>query len=75
MAAVQNHGFSNGYTILYPSGTVDGWAAASFLGPFITSIVMFVGFFVWEFRIDQEKALLPVELMKLPNLMLLGFMA
>jgi hypothetical protein len=36
---------------------------------------MFIGFFIWEARIDQEKALLPVELMKLPNLMLLCFMA
>jgi hypothetical protein len=60
---------------LYLGGTVDGFFSASFIAPFVISIAMFVGFFLWEARIDQEKALLPVELMKLPNLMLLCFMA
>jgi hypothetical protein len=55
----------------FPGGTTDGWGDSHFIGPF----VIFIGFFIWEARIDQEKALLPVELMKLPNLMLLCFMA
>lgn len=56
-------------------GTTDGFDDAHFIAPFVLSICMFVAFFVWEARIEQEKALLPVELMKLPNLMLLCFMA
>ena len=36
---------------------------------------MFAGFFVWEARLDEEKALLPMRLIKLPNLILLCFMS
>jgi MFS family permease len=57
------------------SGTTEGWTHAQFLAPFLISVVMFCLFFVWESRLHEEKALLPMKLIKLPNLILLCFMA
>lgn len=53
------------------SGTTDGWTDAHFLAPFLISVVLFVGFWVWEFRQDNERALLPRNFMGLPNIIIL----
>ncbi|KAJ9092463.1 hypothetical protein QFC20_007350 [Naganishia adeliensis] len=57
------------------SGTTDGWTDAHFLAPFLISVFMFIAFFFWEARLDEEKALLPMRILKLPNLILLCFMS
>lgn len=57
------------------SGTTDGWTSASFLAPFLISLALFVGFWVWEGFQHDEKALLPISLMRAPNLILLCFTA
>jgi MFS family permease len=56
-------------------GTTDGWTSASFLAPFLISLALFVGFWVWEGFQHDEKALLPISLMRAPNLILLCFTA
>jgi hypothetical protein len=56
-------------------GTTDGWTDAHFLAPFLISVAMFIGFFFWESRLHEEKALLPMKILKLPNLILLCFMS
>ncbi|KAJ9092363.1 hypothetical protein QFC21_006864 [Naganishia friedmannii] len=57
------------------SGTTDGWKNEHFLAPFLISCLLTVAFFVWESRIHEDKALLSMKLLKLPNLILLCFMA
>lgn len=56
-------------------GTTDGWTNEHFLAPFLISCVLTVVFFVWESKIHEDKALLSMKLLKLPNLVLLCFMA
>lgn len=62
-------------TTFPPGGTTDGWTDAHFLAPFLISVFMFIAFFFWEARLDEEKALLPMRILKLPNLILLCFMS
>jgi len=57
------------------SGTTDGWTDAHFLAPFLISVAMFVGFFLWERTLPDERALLPMGVWRLPNLPLLAFAA
>ncbi|KAJ9114008.1 hypothetical protein QFC22_005826 [Naganishia vaughanmartiniae] len=57
------------------SGTTDGWKNEHFLAPFLISCVLTAAFFVWESKIHEDKALLSMKLLKLPNLVLLCFMA
>jgi hypothetical protein len=56
-------------------GTTDGWTDAHFLAPFLISVAMFAAFFLWERRLPDERALLPMGVWRLPNLPLLAFAA
>ncbi len=56
-------------------GTVKGWTSASFLAPFLLSVVLFPLFFLWERRLPDERAVLPIGVWRLPNLPLLAFAA
>ncbi|GMK56273.1 hypothetical protein CspeluHIS016_0301130 [Cutaneotrichosporon spelunceum] len=53
-------------------GAAQGFTKASFLAPFLISLVLlFPGFFIWEAYIPEEMALLPPSFWRIPNTMLL----
>jgi len=56
-------------------GTTDGWTSAKFLAPFLIAVFLFAGFWVWESFQHDDRALLPIALMRSPNLILLCFTA
>jgi hypothetical protein len=48
-------------------GASYGWVTASFLAPFLLSVVLFPFFFWWETRVPEAHALLPPAIWRLPN--------
>jgi hypothetical protein len=52
-------------------GASYGWATASFLAPFLLSVVLFPFFFWWETRVPEAHALLPPAIWRLPNVTVL----
>lgn len=56
-------------------GATNGFRTASFLAPFLLSWVMFVAFFIWEWRIPTAQASLPPSFWFLPNMPLLMSLA
>jgi hypothetical protein len=56
-------------------GTTHGWTSVDFLVPFLLSWGLFAFFFLWEYKQHPERALLPMSLLRLPNLLLWCFTA
>lgn len=48
-------------------GASYGWSKATFLAPFLISIVLFPLFFWRESRLEYENALIPTSIWRLPN--------
>jgi ABC-type xylose transport system permease subunit len=56
-------------------GASRGWVNARFLVPTILSLPLAIAFFVWEYRVGEEKALIPVSLWKINNVSLMSWVA
>ncbi|KAG6864100.1 hypothetical protein C0991_012480 [Blastosporella zonata] len=49
------------------TGSVNGWNTARCLAPFIISLFLIAGFFIWEARLPEDMAAIPPSLWKLTN--------
>ena len=56
-------------------GASRGWVNARFLVPTILSLPLAIAFFVWEYRVGEVKALIPVRLWKINNIALMSWVA
>lgn len=56
-------------------GASRGWVNARFLVPTILSLPLAIAFFVWEYRVGEVKALIPVSLWKINNIALMSWVA
>ena len=56
-------------------GASNGFKTTGFLVPFLLSWPMFVFFFVWESKLPEGYALIPPTFWRIPNMMLLIFLA
>ena len=56
-------------------GATYGYKTAKFLVPFLLSWPLFVAFFVWEARLPPGFALIPPSFWRLPNMILLMWVA
>ncbi|ORX39450.1 major facilitator superfamily domain-containing protein [Kockovaella imperatae] len=54
-------------------GAAHGWSSAHFLITIVLSVPLLIGFFIWEWKIDAEKAVLPPSFWKIPNAPLIIF--
>ena len=52
-----------------------GWRSGKFIGLFVASWPLLGAFFFWEARIDEEKAVLPPKIWKIPNVALIVFVS
>lgn len=48
-------------------GPIDGWRSASFIAPFVLSLPLGIGFFVWEANIPARTAILPSTVWNITN--------
>ncbi|KAJ7872325.1 major facilitator superfamily domain-containing protein [Mycena olivaceomarginata] len=58
------------------SGSIDGWGSAEVITPLILSLVLLLLFFVWESRLPESYAAIPVKMWRYENftvLILLSF--
>lgn len=49
-------------------GPIDGWGKASFIAPFVISIVLAISFFFYEAHISPRRAVLPATVWKIKNM-------
>ena len=49
-----------------------GWGTANVVAPLVISILMAIGFFVYEARVDEEMAALPPRIWRYPNVPILA---
>lgn len=52
-------------------GASYGWTTASFLAPFIIGLLLYPAFFFWERKQDEQNALLPTSIWRIPNITVL----
>lgn len=52
-------------------GASYGWKTAKFIAPFIIGVLLYPAFFFWESKQDEDTALLPSSIWRIPNVTVL----
>ena len=61
------------FNVALTLGAANGWGSAKFIATIVVSVPLAAAFFVWEWKIDEKKAVLPPKLWKIPNVVLVTF--
>ena len=56
-------------------GASKGWSTAYFLGPFCAAWPLGAAFFLWEWKLADDSAVLPASIWRIPNIGLMCFVA
>lgn len=58
---------------LVSGATVHGWQSPAFIAPFTISLVLLPCFCLWEVKLDERHAMIPVAIMKQASFLVLCF--